>query len=204
MQHLQQTKFDTEYTYIHKNGHTYHVVYRLSDINLLLFSSQNHEKYIRETRFGFYWYDGSVQGRPKPIAYCTRFLTNYLLSTDDFSLSKASITFQESSTPIHASYVFKSADALFIGNVSYSSPSLSFQLAKHSMETCTNYMMYWNTTCIHLITSADTDVQLNPYWFVPQISTSKTNIHGMTGGIQWHGKIVYISCLRGSPVVISS
>ena len=68
-------------------------------------------------------------GKPKPIAHATRFFAQWAEGkrpgVGEFHLRPAA-------TRIGAGYVFQAEDALFVGDVDYESPGLSFQATGQS------------------------------------------------------------------------
>ena len=108
-----------------------------------------HQMYVSGGRWGFFWYDGSYAGRPKPIAHATRFLRRYIdgayngagpprageppFWTDNarFRLRRAAAPVPRrtdgSSSGMGGSYEFTGPDCLFVGGVRrYVSQRLNF------------------------------------------------------------------------------
>ncbi len=112
---------------------------------------------IYEERFGLYYYDGTVGGRPKPIAAALRFLRDYV----DRAGPVGTFEYAEGDTPIGAVYRFEGKNALFVGAMQHESDSLAFR-----SDTATNVMLLWDNASITLMSTADATVRLRPGVFV--------------------------------------
>jgi hypothetical protein len=111
------------------------------------------DRYIYESRFGMYYYDGTPTGKPKPIAHATKFFRRYIdthqTGQGDFKLTKAK-------TPMGAGYLFTDKDALFVGDTVYKSERIKFNSTKP-----VNVMLQWNEKKLDIMATADVKVQLN-------------------------------------------
>ena len=144
-----------------------------------------HDKYVSGGRWGFYWYDGSVAGRPKPIVHAVRFLSAYLASFPgwpdaSFSLSLAPAA--GGATSLSAAYEFRGPDCLFLGSASYSQArALSFSAIGAD---ATNLMLEWtNPQRLRLVSTADASLQLWADAFVPTLSGNSTCIYSHAGAV---------------------
>ena len=80
------------------------------------------ESWRSESRFGFYWYDGTLQGRRKPLGAAMKFFRDY---ADNFT-DRGQFSVFPSNTQVNIGYVFQSENALFIGEKNYGDQRVSF------------------------------------------------------------------------------
>jgi hypothetical protein len=106
---------------------------------------------IYEAYFGMYYYDGNPRGlgRPKPICYATKFLRDYVEAN---GLS-GTLEIKRAKTSIGAGYVFKSKNALFVGDTEYKSPELEFQSRQPA-----NVMLTWSGSGMKVMSTSDATI----------------------------------------------
>ncbi|MBN8217121.1 MAG: hypothetical protein J0L75_10810 [Spirochaetes bacterium] len=142
-----------------------------------------------EARFGLFAYDGSPQGRAKPIVHALKFLRDYADTTPpsgELSIVKGPLS-------IGAAYVYANKNALFVGNTEYASPRLSFKAAKPA-----NVMLAWGEGGIRAIATSDAKVTLTPSAF----GAYGTAVSGKHGGAAIDGKRLTLELLEGEGVTI--
>merc|ERR1712083_875338 len=83
------------------------------------FTKKGHEQHAVAGRWGLLWYDGTAQGRPKPIAHVTRFLAEYLSASLTWTHTTQAPRFsihKDASLPgVSSSFMFEAEDAIFVG-----------------------------------------------------------------------------------------
>lgn len=150
-----------------------------------------------EERFGLFYYDGggSLVGKPKPIAHATRFFAQWAEGkrpgVGEFHLRPAA-------TRIGAGYVFQAEDALFVGDVDYESPGLSFQ-----SDRAVNVMLRWDDERLEVMATADVTVRLDPSHFVPNLRAEDAVVDGRHGGLQSAGESLVIDLLEGETITVA-
>lgn len=142
-----------------------------------------------EARFGLFAYDGSPEGRPKPIAYALRFLREYA----DNNAPSGSLSISEGPLSIGAVYVYSNKNALFIGNKAYEGTPLSF----HSKQAA-NVMLTWGPAGIRVMSSADALVTLTP----SAIGVFGQSVKGRHGELRLNGNRMVIEMLAGETLVV--
>lgn len=149
-----------------------------------------------EERFGVFYYDGggTLKGKPKPVAHAMRFFARWARR---HSPGEGTFTLTRSATRIGAGYVFRADDALFVGDVAYDGPGLSFRSGG-----AVNVMLMRTEGALELMATADVTVRLDPAYFLPGLEAS-VSIRGMHGGARWDGRAWEIQLLEGETVVVS-
>ncbi|MBT3380429.1 MAG: hypothetical protein HN742_00510 [Lentisphaerae bacterium] len=144
-----------------------------------------------EARFGLYAYDGSLMGRPKPIAHALHFLRTYVDRAGP--VGDVDITRGRGLTAAH--YVFRGEKALFIGSDQHDSPELSF-----AVDGAANVMLDWGDGTLRVMATADMHVSVLLEAFVDGLSNQRLRLSGKNGGIRHDGKRIRIRLLAGRAV----
>ncbi len=113
---------------------------------------------LRERRFGMFWPDGTLEGRPKPIAYATRFLRDCV----DEGLIGGDLELRRCANPIGTGYVFRGEKVLFVGGSEYCSSEMRVE-SRHSF----NVMLRWDDRSMTILSTADATVTLDPEDITP-------------------------------------
>lgn len=150
-----------------------------------------------EERFGLFYYDGggTLEGKPKPIAHATRFFAQW---AEDKAPGVGEFLLTRSNTRIGAGYVFQADDALFVGDVAYDGPGLSF-----ASDKAANVMLRWEDERIYVMATADVTVRLNPSRFVSGMVAENAVVHGKHGGGKKEGEVLVIDLLEGETLIIA-
>ncbi|HPA19761.1 MAG TPA: hypothetical protein PLU30_18575 [Verrucomicrobiae bacterium] len=154
----------------------------------------------RQRRFGMYWPDGTPEGRPKPIACATKFLSDAI--ADGLRGGKGKLEVTRSTNQIGAGYVFRSDRAFFVGDTRFGGEGLDF--------TCgdarpANVLLRWNDDSLTVMATRDIDVALAPGKFVhalkgpPQMLT----IRGQRGSLTETAGALRIGLLAGETLRIT-
>lgn len=122
------------------------------------------DRQVYESQFGMYYYDGTPQGHPKPIAYATKFFREYI---DSHNPGDGKLDIIHADTPTKTGYVFSDADALFVGNTKYDSKCLKFYSSSP-----VNVMLKWNSDELKIMATKDIEVKLN----MAEFGFSKNNV----------------------------
>ncbi|OGV61657.1 MAG: hypothetical protein A3K19_15250 [Lentisphaerae bacterium RIFOXYB12_FULL_65_16] len=146
---------------------------------------------IYEERFGLYVYDGTPTGRPKPIAHALRCFSEYAAHV---AQPGGTIEITPADLCIGAAYVYRNADALFVGNTSYQSDALSFTATQPA-----NVMLWWDDKTLHVLATADAQVTVTPSALGPFGGTLAA---GKCSSIATDGKTLRLGLLEGEPVLI--
>ena len=147
-----------------------------------------------EERLGVFYYDGdgTLRGKPKPIAHAIRFFAEWAKrhapGVGDFLL-------KPSATRIGAGYEFRAVDALFVGDVSYASPGLAFR-----GEDAANVMLRWDDETLEVMATADVTVRLAPSHFGSGLTGGGIVVEGKHGGWRQEGAVFVIDLLEGETV----
>ena len=149
------------------------------------------DRYIYESRFGLYQYDGTPAGKPKPIAHATRFFRKYI---DTHESGSGMLTIIQADTPVKTGYVFTDKDALFVGNTKYSSERLEFQ-----SPFSVNVMLCWDVKELKAMATADVDVTMNLREFGFS-AISDIRIEGQYDKLRKNGSTVKLKLLEGRTV----
>jgi hypothetical protein len=92
------------------------------------------EKRLQQRRFGLFVYDGTPEGRAKPIAHATRFLRDWL----DRHAPQGRLTLRPAGYPTGTAYTFEAEGARFVGDRSYAGDGLRFEADEPA-----NVMLAW-------------------------------------------------------------
>ena len=104
--------------------------------------------------FGLFRYNGTDEGKPKPIATAIRIFSQYIKNT---TAGKGRFEIHRSSkSPIGCGYSYKSKDALFIGDIDYSDANLNF-----TSPVMTNLMIIQSSTKLELTSSTNLKINMN-------------------------------------------
>lgn len=151
------------------------------------------DRQIYESQFGMYYYDGTPQGHPKPIAYATKFFRQYI---DSHNPGDGKLEIIHADTPMKVGYVFTDNDALFVGNTKYASKCLTF-----SSSEPVNVMLTWNSNQLKIMATRDIEVTLNAsiYGF----SNDFFDASGLYDSLQKSGDTIKIKLLKGNIVTFT-
>ncbi len=149
------------------------------------------ERQIYESRFGMYYYDGTEQGRPKPIAYAMKFFREYI---DSHNPGSGKLDIIKADTPMQTGYVFTDKDALFAGNTKYDSAALKF----YSQES-TNVMLMWDKNKLKIMATNDTEVIVDMTQFGFAQNT-EFNLDGNYDSLLKVKDAIQLKLLEGQPV----
>ncbi|MCE5340985.1 MAG: glycoside hydrolase family 5 protein [Planctomycetaceae bacterium] len=149
------------------------------------------ERQIYESQFGMYYYDGTELGRPKPIAYATKFFREYI---DSHEPGSGKLDIIRADTPMQTGYVFTDKNALFVGNTKYDSSPLKFY-----SEEPTNVMLVWDANKLKIMATNDTEVIVD----MTQFGFAKNTEFDLTGNYDSLLKVkdaIQLKLLEGQPV----
>ena len=144
---------------------------------------------IYEERFGLYYYDGTPEGRPKPIVPALHFFGEFIAN----QAPSGTLEIMPAPLSIGAGYVYKNKQALFVGNTAYASDSLTFTAARPA-----NVMLRWDDAGLRLMASADAHVKIVPSAFGKFGKTVK----GSYGSLQTEGDALILDLLEGETIEI--
>jgi hypothetical protein len=149
------------------------------------------DRQIYESQFGLYYYDGTEAGRPKPIAYATKFFREYI---DSHEPGSGKLDIIKADTPMQTGYVFTDKDALFVGNTKYDSTPLKF----YSQEP-TNVMLMWDANKLKIMATNDTEVivDMTQFGFSP---STEFNLTGNYDSLLKSKDAIQFKLLEGQPV----
>ncbi len=155
---------------------------------------QGRDKRIYESRFGLYTYDGTLRGRPKPIAHALRFLRDHV----DEAGPGGELQVKRAATAIGAAYVYRARNALFIGDTAYTSPNLTFRATRP-----TNMMLRWDRTRLGIMSTCDAVAELNPEGFVSSITVGNAKVRGTLGSQRVEAGRLVLELLAGETVEVA-
>lgn len=147
-----------------------------------------------EERFGMYYYDGTLTGKPKPIAHAVRFFRRY---ADQFEPGIGTMTITRAKTRMGAGYVYEGPNALFVGDTCYVTDDVDFK-----SDRAANLMMIWNDTTLEIMSTADSKVGLRLSSFLGDVNLDSVNVVGSAGGIKMSDDFVFINLLEGETITI--
>jgi len=150
---------------------------------------------IYEAYFGMYYYDGHPPGleRAKPIVPALRFLRQYV---DDGNRG-GEIQVIRANNSIGAGYVYRSPNALFVGDDHYQSDGLNFTSQKP-----TNVMLAWRGPELRLMSTGDATISVDPQALGTAIRAASAHVRGRNESWKIEGSRITIKALEGEPLVI--
>ncbi len=154
---------------------------------------QGDDKQVYESRFGLYCYDGTMQGRPKPIAHALRFLRDHVARWGP----GGQLEIKQGKTAIGAVYVYRAGNALFVGDAAYQAPGLSLEAKRP-----TNLMLTWGKAALDVMSTADATVEIEPSRFVPGLTAESAALKGRCGGRKVNGTSLVLNVLAGARIRI--
>jgi len=113
---------------------------------------------LRQRRFGMFWPDGTLEGRPKPIVHATRFLRECI----DAGLMGGKLELSCAPNLIGTGYVFRGERVLFVGGSNCESTELSVTSPRP-----VNVMLRWDDHALTILATADATVVLRASHFLP-------------------------------------
>jgi hypothetical protein len=151
------------------------------------------ERQLYESRFGMYYYDGTEQGHPKPIAYAVKFFREYI---DTHNPGDGKLDIIHADTPIKTGYVFTDKDALFVGNTKYDSSRLKFYNSSP-----VNVMLSWDADKLKIMATKDTEVfvDMTQFGFA---QNSNYDLNGRYDSFTKSENTFKIKLLEGQPVTL--
>lgn len=169
------------YLYAHANGYEGAMKWALNDWPLALLlryaswiPRSNMVKCLDQSRFGMYYYNGLPAGQPKPIAFALKFLSESLAAGLDSGVLKT----YPAETLIGTGYEYRSANALFLGDIAQSRQDVSF---KSTDGKPVNLLMRWSDTAITMMATHDAVVTLKPDCFVKGLPAGHCAVQGICG-----------------------
>ncbi len=147
-------------------------------------------RHIDQGRFGFYWSDGTFEGRPKPLVSALRFFRDYVDAGGD----RGSLVLHPADTRIGAGYVFRAPNALFVGEVRYQSPDLDF-----TSRDAANVLLWWDGAVLRLVSTADAKARVRLAAFLPE-SDGEMTVSGSLAGHSRDGEWAELELLEGEEV----
>lgn len=149
------------------------------------------DRQVYESQFGLYYYDGTQTGRPKPIAYATKFFSQYINSHQPGS---GKLDIIKADTPMKTGYVFTDKNALFVGNTKYDSAGLKF----YSYQP-TNVMLMWDKDKLKIMATNDTEavVEMTQFGFAPN---TEFDLTGNYYSLLKNKDAIQLKLLEGQPV----
>lgn len=148
---------------------------------------------VYEERFGLFYYDGTPEGRPKPIVHALRVLRDYV----ERAGPGGKLAIRRSRSPIGAGYVFRGERALFVGGPEHQEDRLAFACPRPA-----NVMLTWDDGSLAVLSTADVRVRLDPAAFVPALEAGKAEVSGRHGGWEREGRGLAVELLAGETVQV--
>ena len=106
-----------------------------------------------EEQFGFFSFDGTPGGSPKPIAWCTLFFADYLQSNPP----PGKLTLFESKNQVRTGFEYRAETAWIYGGETLANRSI------RSKNTETKVVMArWDTQTITLMSTVDLEIEIDP------------------------------------------
>jgi hypothetical protein len=150
-------------------------------------------RHIRQGRFGMHYYDGTLDGRPKPICHALRFFREY---ADEHSPG-GELRVTPGDTRIKTAYEYRGDGALFVGDVTYEGEGLRFEAAQ-----ATNVMLAWDDEALRICASGDVRVSVKVGAFVPNL-TAQARVEGKHGGASVTGDRLVVALLEGETITVT-
>jgi len=192
------------YLYAWANGYDGCLKWALTDHPLALSLRQcswmpreDTASHIEQGRYGMYWYDGTLEGRPKPIVWALRFLRN----TIDAGLQAGTLEVEEGRSSIGARYTYRAPQALFIGDTSHETDGLEFRTAGGRPA---NVMLRWDDSRLMLMSTCDAEVRVRPATFVAGLGGAGTEVAGRRGDVRHEGDWLVLDALEGEVLTIDA
>jgi len=153
------------------------------------------DRQLLEGRLGMYYYDGTPEGRPKPIVHALRFLRDYA----DAGQSGGRLRIRRAANRIGTAYTYRGDGALFVGDGSYSSPELGFSVRDGRVASV---MVTWDGSSLSVMATHDADVSLRPARLVPG-PVDGLRVEGRHGGARIADGQVRVTLLAGERVRVA-
>ncbi len=150
--------------------------------------------HIDQGRYGFFWSDGTIDARPKPLVYALRFLREYVDAGGD----RGELQVVPAKTQIGAGYVFHAPGALFVGNVAYQGPAMQF-----TSEQAANVLLRWDQRSLRIMSTADAAVRVNLRALTPASFTGKLVVSGKLASHKQAGDWLELNLLEGEVVTVA-
>jgi hypothetical protein len=152
---------------------------------------QNYERF-----HGIYAWDGTPHGLLKPAGMAMRFLSDAIASgmdRGDLQIVK------DETTQIGASYVFRAANALFVGAARHAGDGLSFESGEER-----TVALWWSAAGATIASTGDVKVRLRPGALRGCAVKPRAAVRGTAGSTRWNGEDLEILLLAGEPVAIGA
>ena len=106
----------------------------------------------QEKQFGFFFFDGTPGGAPKPAAWCVKFFADYLRSNP----KPGKLTVFETKNQVRAGFEYRADNAWFYGGESFSSPAIRWENGETKV-----VMVRWDAGTITLLSSVDLNIEID-------------------------------------------
>ena len=136
-----------------------------------------------EEQFGFFFFDGTKGGSPKPIAWCVQFFADYLQSNP----KAGSLRLFATKNLVRAGFEYQADNAWFFGGEAFANAGIRWDNAKTKV-----VMARWDAKSLTLLSTIDLDLEVDTQT-LSQPSTPSTSQSG-----NWKK----INLLRGTPLTI--
>lgn len=149
----------------------------------------------RQARFGIFRYDGTISGRPKPLAHALRFLRRAVdegLKPGEFQLTR---------TPVfpYLGFTFQSPGTIIIGNVEGELPEIEFK-----SENVAGVFLRWGSDgAAEISSTADVHVNLALDRIFGQVPTDDIGVTGTRGKWSIRGGVLSMEMLAGETATLA-
>ena len=136
-----------------------------------------------EEQFGFFFFDGTLGGSPKPAAWCVQFFADYLQSNP----KPGSLRLFETKNLVRVGFEYQADNAWFYGGEAFANAGIRWEDAKTKV-----VMTRWDAKSVTLMSSIDLELEID----TQAISQASNSSVSQTGN--WKK----ITLLRGVPLTI--
>ncbi len=150
--------------------------------------------HIDQGRYGFFWSDGTLDARPKPLVWALRFLREYVDAGGD----RGELQVVHAKTQIGTGYVFRAPGALFVGNVEYRGPTMEFKSSQAA-----NVLLSWDRRSLRILSTADAAVRVSLRALLPTAPKGKAVVSGKPASRKQVGDWLEMNLLEGEVVTVA-
>ena len=107
----------------------------------------------QQEQFGFFKFDGTPSGTPKPIAWCVKFFSDYLKSNP----KPGELRVFETTNQVKAGFEYKADSAWFYGGEDFGNQAIRWDNPETKV-----VMVRWDEKAVTLMSTVDLDLEIDP------------------------------------------
>ena len=111
------------------------------------------ETIAKQEQFGFFKFDGTPSGAPKPVAWCTKFFSAYLQSNP----KPGKLTVFETNNQVRSGFEYLADSAWFYGGEAFANRAIRWENPETKV-----VMARWDAKTITLMSTVDLELEIDP------------------------------------------